>query len=260
MSDDRGTTQTPNRGGPQIGVVRLGRIAGVEVRLHWTWGIAASLIALGLGSSVFPAAVPGLAPNTYYTMGVATALLFFVSLLLHELGHALQARREGIPTRGITLWMLGGIAESEAPFATAGTEARVALAGPAVTLVIGVGLVAVGQIGGLPQTVAAIVQWLGWTNLILLGFNLIPALPLDGGRVLRGALWRVYRNHMRATRDALRVSQVLAAAMIAFGLVWSLSGAGLNGLWLAFIGYFLMSSGRGERALAEMQARAAAGS
>jgi Zn-dependent protease len=253
MSDDGRKTEMPHPGDRQFGVIRLGRIAGVEVRLHWTWAIAASLIALALGSSVFPSAVPGLSTNAYYTLGVATALLFFVSLLLHELGHALQAHREGIPTRGITLWMLGGIAESDAPFPTAGTEARVALAGPAVSAVIGAGLVAAGQIGGLPQTVAAMVQWLGWTNLVLLAFNLLPALPLDGGRVLRAALWRVYRDHMRATRDALRVSQALAVAMVAFGVVWSIGGAGLNGLWLAFIGVFLMSSGRGERALAEMQ-------
>ena len=96
--------------------VRLGRVAGVDVSIHWTWGIAASLIALLLAGTVFPDEVAGLSRSTYWTMGVATALLFFVTLLLHELGHALQARREGIPTRGITLWMLGGVAQSGAPF------------------------------------------------------------------------------------------------------------------------------------------------
>ena len=243
----------PNRRVRPFGSIRLGSIAGVDVRLHWTWAIAASFIALTLGSSVFPAYVPGLSTHAYYTMGVLTALLFFVSLLLHELGHALQARRDGIPTREITLWMLGGIAQSEAPFATAGSEARVALAGPAVSAVLGGALVAAAQVASLPESLATVLGWLGWTNLLLLAFNLLPALPLDGGRVLRAALWRIYGNHARATRNSLRVSQLLAVTLVAFGICWSFAGGGVSGLWLAFIGVFLLSSGSAERALADMQ-------
>lgn len=233
--------------------VRLGRIAGVDVSIHWTWGIAASLIALLLARSVFPDEVAGLSRSTYWTMGVATALLFFVTLLLHELGHALQARREGIPTRGITLWMLGGVAQSGAPFETPGTEARVALAGPAVSLVLGGGLVVVGRLAGIPDAIAAVLEWLGWTNLLILAFNMLPALPLDGGRVLRAALWRFRRDQLRATRDAARVSQVLSGIMIALGVVAWFSG-GLGGLWLAFVGLFVWSSGAAERAAAEARA------
>jgi Zn-dependent protease len=232
----------------------VGRIAGIDVRLHWTWGIAASLIALALGSSVFPNEVPGLSSRTYYAMGVATAVLFFASVLLHELGHALRARREGMATSEITLWMLGGVAQSSAPFRTAGTEARVALAGPAVSAVLGAALVGASQIAGLPDTVAAVLQWLGWTNLLLLVFNLLPALPLDGGRVLLAALWHFRHSELRATRDAARVSRVLAAALIGLGVLGFLVGAGFSAIWLAFIGWFVMSAGNAERAFAETRA------
>jgi len=236
---------------PSTGGLRLGSVAGIEVWLHWTWAIAASYIALVLAASVFPDEVFGLSTSAYYAMGVVTALLFFASLSLHELGHALQARREGMVTRRITLWMLGGLAESASPFERPGAEARVALAGPAVSAVLGVALVVAGRASGLPDSVATVLQWLGWANLLLLGFNLIPALPLDGGRVLRAALWRACHSHARATRDALRVARLLAIGMIAAGVVLVFADGGFSGVWVAFIGAFLLSSGAGERALAE---------
>jgi Zn-dependent protease/predicted transcriptional regulator len=243
------------RGGGFLGGgVRLGRIAGVEIWLDWTWGIAASLIALGLARDVYPDEVAGLSSSSYYAMGVVSAALFFFSLLLHELGHALQARREGIPTRRITLWMLGGVAQSAGTFDTPGTEARVALAGPAVSAVLGAGFVAAGRASGVPDAVAAVLEYLGWTNLLLLAFNLLPALPLDGGRVLRAGLWRLRRSRLRATREAVLVSRVLSAALVALGVVAFLSGAGANGLWLAFVGWFVMRAAAGEAALAETQA------
>jgi Zn-dependent protease len=228
------------------GTVRLGRIAGVEVRVNWSSGVTASLIALGLAEGVFPAAAGGLSTGTYYAMGVATAVLFFASLLLHELGHALQARREGIPTRAITLWMLGGVAQSDAPFGHPGTEARVALAGPAVSAVLGVALVAIGNLSGISPAPAAVLEWLGWTNLLLLAFNLLPALPLDGGRVLRAALWRRSGSQVRATRAAVRVSRRLSAGLIVLGVLGFFLGAGFSGLWLAFIGWFLLSAAAAE--------------
>lgn len=236
------------------GGVRLGRIAGVEVRVHWTWGIAASIIALVLAAGVFPDEVHGLSHSTYYGLGVATAVLFFATLLLHELGHALQARREGIPTRRITLWMLGGVAESATPFRSPGTEARVALAGPGVSAVLAAALIAAGKAAGLPPVAAAVLEWLGWTNLLILVFNMLPALPLDGGRVLRAALWRTQHSKLRATRSAVRVSQVLAVAMIALGGVGVLTSTGFGALWLAFVGFFLTFAAGAERTLTETQA------
>ena len=242
------TAATPPRQSRHIieGTVSLGHIAGIEIRVNWSSGVTVSLIALGLAEGVFPSEVGGLSTGTYYALGVATAVLFFASLLLHELGHALAARREGIATREITLWMLGGVAQSDTAFARAGTEARVALAGPAVSAVLGAGLVAAGQLSALSPAAAAIVEWLGWTNLLLLAFNLVPALPLDGGRVLRAALWRRTGDWLTATRAAVRVSRLLSAALIALGLLGVLAGAGFAGLWLAFIGWFLLSAAAAE--------------
>jgi Zn-dependent protease len=218
----------------------------VEVRVNWSSGVTASLIALGLANGVFPAAVGGLSTGTYYAMGVVTAMLFFASLLLHELGHALQARREGISTRAITLWMLGGVAQSESEFEQPATEARVALAGPAVSAELGAGLVAVGHVSAISPALAAGLDWLGWTNLLLLAFNLLPALPLDGGRVLRAALWQRTRNRLTATRAAVRVSRSISAGLIVLGLLGFVAGAGFSGLRLAFIGWFLLSAAAAE--------------
>jgi Zn-dependent protease len=231
----------------------IGRIAGVEVRLHWTWWLAAALITITLATTVFPDAVGGLSDLAYLVMGLVTALLFFASLLLHELGHAIVARRDGIATRGITLWALGGVAWSAARFPRPGVEARVALAGPAVSAVLGGVLVGAGLIDGLPDSVAAVLLWLGWTNLLLLAFNLIPALPLDGGRVLRALLWRLRGNLLAGTRAAARVSRVLAVAMMAFGALAFLVGAGFGGLWLVFIGWFVYSSARAENDATEAE-------
>jgi Zn-dependent protease len=231
----------------------LGRIAGVEISVHWTWWIAALLITVSLAGGVFPDEVGGLSNAAYLVMGLVTALLFFASLLLHELGHALEARRDGIPTRGITLWMLGGVARSDAPFPSAGVEARVALAGPAVSALLGVLFVGAGQVGGLPDSVAAVLEWLGWTNVLLLAFNMIPALPLDGGRVLRAILWGLRGSLMWATRTASRVSQGLAAVLIALGFVSFVVTASFGGLWLAFIGWFIFSAAAAERGAAETQ-------
>jgi Zn-dependent protease/CBS domain-containing protein len=239
-------------GSPANGL-RIGRVAGVEILLHWTWLLAAAFITASLAGGVFPSEVGGLSGGAYLAMGLVTALLFFVSLLAHELGHALEARREGIPTRGITLWMLGGVARSGGPFRSAGMEARVALAGPAVSATLGAALVGAGHIGGLPAAIAAVLEWLGWTNLALLAFNVIPALPLDGGRVLRATLWRFSGSLLRATRVAARVSQVLAVGLMCLGVVSILVGAGIGGLWLALIGWFVLSAAAGERSGAEAQ-------
>jgi Zn-dependent protease len=245
------TAGTPAAPRTSLGAaIRIGRIAGIEVRVHWTWPIAAVFIALSLAGGVFPSAVGGLSNGAYLAMGLATAVLFFVTLLAHELGHALQARRDGLPTRGITLWMLGGVAQSGAPFPSAGVEARVAAAGPAVSLVLGVVLVALGRLTGLPDTAAAILEWLGWTNLLLLAFNLVPAFPLDGGRLLHAGLWGAMHDQLRATRAAVSVSRVLSSILIALGVLGFLLGMP-GGLWLAFVGWFVIAAAGAELAAAD---------
>jgi Zn-dependent protease len=171
-------SEAATNGAPQPAPsLRVASVAGIEIRLHWTWALAAAFITASLAGAVFPSEVAGLTAGVYLAMGLVTSLLFFVSLVLHELGHALEARREGIPTRGITLWMLGGVARSGGPFRGAGMEARVALAGPAVSAVPGGALVGAGSIGGLPAAMAAVLEWLGWTNVVLLGLQHDPRAP-----------------------------------------------------------------------------------
>ncbi len=170
--------------------VRLGRIAGIEFGVNWSWLVVFALIVWTLASGIFPSTNPGLSKPTHIAMAVVAAFLFFLSILLHEFGHALQARREGIEIDGITLWLFGGVARFKGSFRSAGAEFRVAIAGPLVSLALGVLFVLIALINGLSSAVDGVAAWLGYINLTLLVFNLIPAPPLDGGRVLHAALWR----------------------------------------------------------------------
>ena len=162
----------------------VGRVAGIRIAIHWSWLVVFVLLTWTLSDSVFPGENPGLSDSAYLAMAVAAAVLFFTSLLLHELGHALQARREGVEIDGITLWLFGGVARFRGMFPSAGAEFRIAIAGPLVSLAIGVVFVLAAWLLRLPRAVDGVASWLGFINLFLLVFNLIPALPLDGGRVL----------------------------------------------------------------------------
>jgi Zn-dependent protease len=157
----------------------LGRVGGIELRINWSWLVVFALIVWSLAAGVFPSQNPGLSDGGYAAMAVAAAFLFFASLLLHELGHARQALREGMEIDGITLWLFGGVAQFKGSFPSAGAEFRIAIAGPLVSLGLGVGFVLLA-LAGLPSAVDGVVAWLGYINLALLVFNLIPALPLDG--------------------------------------------------------------------------------
>jgi Zn-dependent protease/CBS domain-containing protein len=167
----------------------IGRIAGISVGVNWSWLIVFALIAWTLAVSIFPSTNPGLGDGAYVAMAIIAALLFFTSLLLHEYGHALQARRDGMEIEGITLWLFGGVAKFRGMFPSAGAEFRIAIAGPLVSLVLGLLFLGVPMLLGLPATVDGVLFWLGSINIALLVFNLLPALPLDGGRILRSILW-----------------------------------------------------------------------
>lgn len=229
------------------GSVRLGRIAGIAVGINWSWLVVFALIVWTLAESVFPNHNAGLGDGTYVAMAVVAALLFFVSLLAHELGHALQARREGMETEGITLWLLGGIAKFKGSFPSAGAELRTAVAGPLVTLVLGVAFVLVAWSSGLPHAVDGVAAWLGYMNLLLLAFNLLPALPLDGGRVLHAALWRAKRDLAWSTRIAAGIGGGFAALLIGVGVLELILLRSFGGVWLAFIGWFLLAAAGAER-------------
>ncbi len=233
----------------------IGRLAGIRIAIHWSWLIVFALIAWTLADAVFPAQNPGLSDAAYIAMAVTAALLFFLSLLLHELGHALQARREGMEIEGITLWLFGGVAQFKGAFPSAGAEFRIAVAGPAVSLALGL-LFALGAWGiAFPEAVDGVAAWLGYINLVLLAFNMLPALPLDGGRVLRSTLWYIRGDFRLATHVAAGIGRGFGFLMIAGGLFLLIFQSSFSGAWLAFLGWFLLQAATGEaRYLAAQEA------
>ena len=231
--------------------VSLGRIAGIRIGLHWSWLVVFGLMVWTLSETVFPRQNPGLSDADYRTMAVAAAVLLFVSLLLHELGHALQARREGMEIEGITLWLFGGVASFRGTFPGPGAEFRIAAAGPLVTLVLGGALAGFAALAELPETAEGVTFWLAYINLSLLVFNLLPALPLDGGRILRSALWRVRGDPTWATRIAAEAGRATGMLLIAAGVVLFLLGGMFGGAWIAFLGWFVLSAAGSEARHAE---------
>jgi Zn-dependent protease/CBS domain-containing protein len=227
------------------GNISLGRIGGVEVRINWSWLVIFALIVWTLADGVFPSTNPGLSGNTHLAMAIVAALVFVVSIVLHELGHAWEARREGLEVDGITLWLFGGVSQFKGGFPSAGAEFRIAIAGPLVSLVLGVVFVLIA-IAGLPSAVDGVAAWLGYINLALLVFNLIPALPLDGGRVLRAALWQSKGDLGWATRVGTDIGRVFGYLFIGLGLAMFIFQGSFSGAWLAFIGWFLLQAATAE--------------
>lgn len=227
--------------------LRIGRIFGIPLEINWSWLVVFGLITWTLATGVFPAQNPGLAKSTYYGMAVAAALLFFVSLLLHELGHAMVARREGLEIEGITLWLFGGVARFRSNFPSAGAELRIAAAGPFVTLVLGGIFVALAKWAPVPSAIDGVVAWLGYINLFLLAFNLLPALPLDGGRIFRSLLWKFKGDYAWATVIAAAAGRLIGGLMIAGGIALLVLRGAFSGAWLAFIGWFLIQASTSER-------------
>lgn len=227
------------------GNLTLGRFGGVEVRLNWSLLVVFALIVWSLADSVFPSQNPGLSHRVHIAMAVAAALLFLASILLHELGHARQARRNGIEIDGITLWLFGGVAQIKGRFPGPGVEFRVAATGPLVSLLLGVGFVLVALLD-LPSAVDGVAAWLGYTNLLLFAFNMLPALPLDGGRILHAALWRAKGDPAWATRVAAAIGQAFGYLFIALGIAMFVFQGSFSGAWLAFIGWFVLGAARQE--------------
>jgi Zn-dependent protease/CBS domain-containing protein len=235
--------------------ITIGRFYGVQVGVNWSWLVIFALIAWTLASAIFPETNPGLSDAAYIAMAVIAAILFFTSLLLHEFGHAFQARREGMEIDGITLWLFGGVARFKGMFPSAGAEFRIAIAGPLVSLVLGLVFVFAAWQGRLPGTADGVAAWLGYINLMLLAFNLLPALPLDGGRVLRSALWKARGDLAAATHLAATIGRGFGFAFIGLGLALVIFVGAFSGLWLSFIGWFLLqAAGAEDRYLLARQA------
>ena len=226
--------------------IPLGRIFGIRIGINWSWLVVFALIAWTLANGIFPDTNPGLSHASYVWMAIVAAILFFASLLLHEMGHALQARRDGMEIDGITLWLFCGVARFKGMFPSAGAEFRIAIAGPLVSLALGL-LFSLGAWAiSTRQSIDAVAAWLGYINLTLLVFNLLPALPLDGGRVLRSILWHVRGDFRWATRIAASIGRAFASLFIAAGLFLFIFQGSFSGAWLAFIGWFLYQAATAE--------------
>jgi Zn-dependent protease len=239
--------------GPLHASFTLGRVAGVEIGVNWSWVVVVVLVVWSLGAVVFPEELPGRSDGAYLAMASIAAIAFFASLLLHELGHAVVARREGMEIEGITLWLFGGVARFKGMFPSGGAELRIALAGPAVSLVLGLVFLGAAEALPLPDTVDGVVAWLGRINLILLAFNMLPALPLDGGRALRALLWLRSGDFTRATVAAGTLGRTLGNFLMILGVLTLFLAGAPGGLWLAAIGFFLSGAAQAEVSFATMR-------
>ncbi len=227
--------------------IRLGRVFGIEVGLHYSWFLIALLITMSL-SAQFQQSHAEWGPAVIWTTALTTALLFFAALLAHELSHALLAKSRGLTTRAITLFALGGVAQIEKEPEDPKTEFLVGIVGPFTSAMIGLISLGLAWMAGWrantsPATpLLSMLVWLGYINLMLAAFNMIPGFPLDGGRILRAVIWWSTKDGTRATQLAARAGQVVALGFIALGIFRFFAGAGFGGLWIAFIGWFLMQA------------------
>lgn len=234
--------------------IPLGRIAGVRIGLNWSVLLIAAVYVLILAQNEFPNAYPGLNTVTYWVAGLAGALLFFGSLLFHEMAHALAARREKIEVRGITLWLLGGFTEMSEEPATPGAQFRVAIAGPLSNFLLGLAFwgahIALGGSNafnagnGVVGLLAGVAIWLAVINGLLAVLNLLPAAPLDGGQVLLAALWATRHNRTEATSWSAIAGMGLGGLLIGGGVLQLTSSDSFQGVWLMVVGWWILGTAR----------------
>ena len=221
---------------------RIGSVFGIEIRIDYSWFVIFVLILWTLTRNVFPSAHPDQPAGTYILMGTAGTLLFFASLLAHELSHSLVARSRGIPVHSITLFIFGGVARTTAEFETPGDEFAIAAAGPLSSLLIA-GMFWLISWGGmaldLSVAVTGVASYLALINFVLVVFNLFPGFPLDGGRLFRAAVWKQTGDVRRATRIATNGGKVFGYLLMVLGFLNMFSGNVIGGAWLVFIGWFI---------------------
>ena len=237
--------------------IRLGRIAGIPVGLNLSVFVIVVILVAGLAARRFPAVYPGRSAATYLTAAVVAAVLFFASLLAHELAHAIVARRNDIEVDRITLWLFGGVAEFRSEPRTPGVDFRTAVVGPLTSLAVAVLfgaaalLLQLGDVTGLP---VGVLGYLSGVNAMLAVFNLIPAAPLDGGRVLRAALWRWRHDRTKAAIVAARAGRVFGFVLITLGVIQVLTTRGLDGIWLVLLGMFVVNAAAAEEQQSRLMA------
>ena len=227
--------------------VKLFSINGFVIKLDPSWVLIAALITWSLSRQYFPHVFPGQSIEVYLAMALAAMLCFFASLLLHELAHSVVARRLGTPIKGITLFVFGGVAEMEAEPTSATAEFWIALAGPAMSLVLSFGFWMLAQLSTLYSDTAVLTEVLAYLaiiNLILALFNLVPAFPLDGGRVLRAVLWHRSGDILKATQTAARSGTIIAYVLMGLGVLALFQEAMVTGLWQIMIGIYILIAAR----------------
>jgi Zn-dependent protease len=222
--------------------IYLGKVWGIPIRLHLSWFIIFGMVTWSLASGYFPEEYPILTTSANWIIAAITSLLFALSVLLHELSHAYIAIHNKVPVREITLFIFGGVAEIEQEPQTARAEFGIALAGPAASLLLAILFGGLLLLSRQIAFLSAPFLWLARMNLLLAGFNMIPGFPLDGGRVLRAIVWKLSDNIYRATRIAAYSGQLIAFGFISFGIFTIFAGNLFNGIWLAFIGWFLQNA------------------
>ncbi|MGY1709753.1 site-2 protease family protein [Geodermatophilus sp. SYSU D00758] len=236
----------------------LGRIAGIRIGVNASVLVIVLIIAGGLAFGRFPLVLPGRGAVAYVLAGLAAAAAFLASLLAHEMAHALVARRNGVEVEGITLWLLGGVARLRGSSPSPGAEFRIAGVGPLTSLVLGVvlGVAAVlTRAAGADGLPVVVLEYLAGINVLLALFNLVPAAPLDGGRLLRALLWWRRGDAWSSAVTAARAGRVLGFALIALGFLQVVTGRGLGGFWLALVGLFVVNAAGAEEQHAQVSGR-----
>jgi Zn-dependent protease len=228
--------------------VRLGRVAGITIGANWSLLVIAGLLTWILGDTTLPAAAPHYGVGAYWLTAVVVTTLFFAGLLAHELAHSLVARRRGVEVDRITLWLFGGVSQLRGEAASPAAEFRIAVVGPLMSLGVAVGFgalaVLMASLGG-PALAVAAAAWLGGINLLLAVFNLAPAAPLDGGRILHATVWRRSGSHERATEVATRAGRWFGYGLIGLGVLLLLAGD-ITAVWFVLIGWFLIGAAGAE--------------
>lgn len=234
--------------------IPLIRIGGIQIKIHITWFLIALLISWSLAGSYFPDSAEGYSTGAYWTAGIAVAVLFFASLLAHELAHSLMARARGLKVLGITLYLFGGVSQIEDEASNAKDELRVTIVGPLTSFALaGVFGLLWAALQNTSELAASALGYLAVINLFLGLFNLLPGLPLDGGRILHSIVWLRTGDKTRATQVAMRSGVLLGYVMVAVGIFWVFEGYWLNGLWLVFLGWYLQSMATQEWAASQTQ-------
>jgi Zn-dependent protease/CBS domain-containing protein len=220
----------------------LGIIHGIRIRIHWSWAIVFVFLTWALATGYFPATYNSWSLTEDWLVAALASLLLFVSVLLHELSHSLVAQSERLPVSSITLFFFGGVSNLSREPSTAGDEFRITIAGPAASVLIGLVSLLLYQVIPNPDWLHATLAYLGLTNLLLAAFNLLPAFPLDGGRVLHSIIWGITHNSVVATRWASTIGEAFGWLFIIGGIALVFAGDFVNGIWFALIGWLIQSS------------------